>query len=84
VKALLRLFVRAFRGDALLEDSQATLDHVPVRRARKKRDWRDRALKDAAAKYGRAFKCAGKGIAHEVIGREPTPANVTAIRKVAR
>lgn len=76
-----------------LSDAEVTLDHLPV--AADSEEWRDKALKRAAKKFGKPFKAGAKGIPHEVV-RSPAilkleaeqqkaqPANVRPIkRKVA-
>lgn len=45
----------------------AIIDHVPVQRTKPKRNWRERALAKAAAKYGKPFRCAGKEFNREVM-----------------
>lgn len=60
----MKFLLNLFRNTA--DDQAATLDHVPVKR-RKERDWRDAAVKKAAAKYGRPFKCAPESLRREVL-----------------
>lgn len=61
MKRLLNLFC-----NRIADDQGATLDHVPVRK-RKDRDWRDAAVKKAAAKYGKPFKCSSETMRREVM-----------------
>ena len=56
MKSLLNLFRRS-----IAEDQGATLEK------RKERDWRDAAVKKAAVKYGRPFKCAPDSLRREVL-----------------
>jgi len=61
---------------ALSQPDDMVMDHVPVIPPKKKRDWRERALLKAAAKYGKPFKCAAKGLDREVMVTPDVFANV--------
>lgn len=58
--AIVRLRVERNR-----EQKEPTVDHVTV--YPESRDWREEALKRAAEKYGRPFRCAGNGVPREVL-----------------
>lgn len=62
---------------ALSHPDDVMLDHVPVQRTpRSKRDWRERALQKAAAKYGKPFKCAAQGLDREIMVAPETFATI--------
>lgn len=50
-----------------LADADQVLEHVPVGRSPKKKDWRARALKAAARRHGKPFKTAATHLPREVM-----------------
>lgn len=85
--------LRLFFPEMATDDAAATLDHVKVKRKRRKKDWRDEAVKRAADKHGKPFECGPAGVAREVlIGSEQTRtvvvkdagATVTPIKRAKR
>ena len=79
--SLWRTIKDAWRGTS---PSDAGLELAPEPLVEGKKDWRKKKLRAASAKYGRAFKCAGKNLPHEVLKRgEPPVATVTALKRRA-
>jgi hypothetical protein len=60
IRALQQAIARAFTGDP---GDPSLIDHVPVV---SERDWREEKLAQAAAKYGKPFRCAADGLPREV------------------
>lgn len=49
------------------EDEPVMMDDVRPKRDKKQKDWRDAAIRKAAIKYGRAFKCGSASLDREVL-----------------
>lgn len=79
-----RLLRKLFLGEPPIEASTITHAPVPVQLEGKPTDWREQKLHEAAARYGRPFKCASYAMDREFIAAPGVVGTAKACRSAVK